>query len=94
MAFFRKGDPRIEIRDRLLDARCTDLARMPALEWGEILEKDFGASRGDANRIIQHIIWNQIVDFDLSGEVTFARAPRSGGRAYREKVRAYLAGKP
>lgn len=64
---------------------------MPPNEWKRQLQSDHGLTNSDADIAVQHMLWHQHVDVDLS-RVNFDGVPRSGGRRLRDAIRAELRG--
>lgn len=64
----------------------------PPNEWKGRLQSEFGLSHKDADLAVQHILWHQLVDVDLSRDVNFDVVPRQGGRRLRDAIRANLRG--
>lgn len=62
-------------------------------EWKRQLQSDFDLTNSDADIAVQHILWHQHVDVDLSRDVNFDAVPRLGGRRLRDAIRTELGGK-
>lgn len=72
---------------RFLDTHGPELASQPPLAWIERLQKDFRATKEQADFLIQHCLWNQVIDADLSRYVDFTKCPIPGGRQLRVDLR-------
>lgn len=75
---------------RLLVTQGSELGRTPPVEWKGRLLMDYGASDAEADFALHHIFWNQLVDVDLTREVSMEDPPRPGGRALRTALRGAL----
>lgn len=67
------------------------LQHLPPFEWKGRLSNDFQLSDADADLAVNHILWNQLVDVDLTREVQMEDPPRPGGRALQVALRHTLA---
>lgn len=67
-----------------------DLSSYPPNEWRNRFQVDFGLSAEEADIAIQHIIWHQHLDIDLSRDVNLDAAPRPGGQMLRRAIRENL----
>ena len=81
------GSRRWTILQRFLDAHGHELQDYPPLEWILRLERDFDATRHEADYLIQHCIWQQIIDLDVSRFMDFSNRPIPGGRRLRDELR-------
>lgn len=82
-----KGSRRWTILQRFLDTHGHELQDHPPLEWILRLEFDFDATRHEADYLIQHCIWHQIIDLDVSRFMDLSKRPIPGGRRLRDKLR-------
>lgn len=82
-----KGSQRWTILQRFLDAYGHELQDHPPLEWILRLQRDFDATRPEADYLIQHCIWHQIIDLDVSRFMDFSKRPIPGGRRLRSELR-------
>jgi len=82
-----RSDRRWTLLQRFLDRHATDLQKYPLADWVSLLQKDFGAGKPDADYLIQHCLWHQIIDADLSRHLNYRRCPTPGGRALRAAIR-------
>lgn len=58
------------------------------------LKTDYNCRPDQANFIKNHILWNQLVDCDISVNLKESLPPRKGGRALRQAIRNSLEGIP
>lgn len=72
---------------RFLQKHGPALQDFPLSEAAQRLQKDYGASESTADYLIQHCVWHQIVDVDISRFLDFRRCPVSGGRALKNALR-------
>ena len=66
------------------------LHRCPPSEWRQRFQADFGLSIEEADLAVQHIIWHQYVDVDLSCDLNFDVIARPGGHRLRHAIRENL----
>ena len=84
------ADRRYAILQNFLDKRL-DMAKMhPIDDWILWMRHDSGANLSQAIFIVQHIIWNQLVDVDLTQPFDKNRLIKPGGRALRKSLRKAL----
>lgn len=72
---------------RFRDRHEPNLAAYPPAEWIRRLQMDFGATKPQADYLIQHCLWTQIIDADLSRYLDFNQCPKPGGRSLRAELR-------
>lgn len=72
---------------RFLDRHETELSKYPPAEWIQRLQTDFGAAKNQADYLIHHCIWNQIIDLDVSLHMDFNKCPIPGGRRLKADLR-------
>lgn len=89
-AMFPSGHPVAAKLEQFLQRNGQELHCCPPTEWKDKLQADFSASSEEADFVVQHILWHQYVDVDLSHDVNLDAIPRPGGRSLREAVRANL----
>lgn len=83
----KKQNIRYILLQNFLDV-FVDLAdSYPIEEWVLWMQKDQKASWLDAQYIVQHILWHQYVDVDLTLPVRFKEPVISGGRNYKSSLR-------
>jgi len=75
---------------RFLDRHEPYLSSSPISEWVERLQADFGAAKNEADYLVHHCIWHQIVDVDISRYLDFSKCPIGGGRRLRDELRRSL----
>lgn len=61
-------------------------------EWVRRLQMDFNATKQEADYLVQHCIWHQHIDCDLSYPLDMERLPRPGGRNLRAALLNGLTG--
>ena len=84
------ADRRYTILQTFLDNRL-DMARMhPIGDWILWMRQDSGANYNQAIFVVQHIIWKQFIDIDLTQAFDMNRLLKPGGRALRKSLRKAL----
>lgn len=78
------------ILDAFLDRHAANMASEPPLEWRALLECDFGLSRHAADYLVQHCLWNQLIDADLNMSIDLAEPLTPGGQRFRRAVQDSL----
>lgn len=86
------GHCRRSVLDAYLDRFGHAMETEPPLEWRARLQQDFGVAIEAADFIVQHCLWNQYVDADLTAPIDLSVPVRPGGRALRQAVQASLQG--
>lgn len=74
----------------LLTCRGDTLPQLPPTDWHQMLVRDHRLRPEQADVAIQHILWHQHVDTDLSRQWQPEDCVRPGGRKLREAIRRYL----
>ncbi len=69
-----------------------DIFSYPLEDVRERLRVDFSATTEQSTFLLNHMLWNQIVDCDLSLPIKTSMPPRSGGRKLQEVLRASIQG--
>jgi hypothetical protein len=83
---------RVQIaQSRLLDSLGNSLAKEPPTEWRDRLVADWQLKQPEADLAVNNIIWNQLIDVDLTREIQMEDPVRPGGRALREALRKSIA---
>lgn len=62
----------------------------PPNDWRGRLQTDFGLTTEWADVSVQHILWHQYVDIDLTRDVNLDAVPRAGGQRLRQAIRENL----
>lgn len=78
------------ILQRFLERHGHELQDYPPKEWILRLQHDFGATKATADYLVQHCVWHQIIDLDVSRFIDFAKCPIPGGRRLKEELRRSL----
>ncbi len=78
--------------NRFLDAQGNEIASYPLCDVRDRLRKDYHATAEQATFLLNHILWNQLVDSDLSMPVKTSLPPRPGGRRLQVALRASIQG--
>ena len=86
-----QGGAHDAILQSFLDKYSPDLADRPPADWIDLLESDFCIERSVATYVIQHCLWKQYIDCDLSKHLDMEQPPHPGGMALRDTLRNYLA---
>lgn len=86
------GHPWQDRVQRFLDRCGAELGNYPLVESSSRLQKDFGATRREADYLIQHCLWHQFIDCDLSRYIDMAACPKPGGRRLKVAMRELLVG--
>jgi len=76
--------------DRFLQQRGPSLNHTSPIEWRDRLVAEHRVSEATANHLVQHVLWKQIVDVDLTREVDWESPIRSGGHALISSLRREL----
>lgn len=76
--------------ERFLDQYAGEASDLPLLESRHRLEKDFDATTNEAKYLVQHCLWHQHIDCDLSRDIDMRVSPRPGGRALQAALRQML----
>lgn len=79
---------------RFLDRHGPDLCQIPPIEWRDRLACEQGIGLENADRLVQHLIWTQLVDVDLTREIDWEAVVRPGGRALIAAIRRELTKAP
>jgi len=77
---------------RFLDTQGNDIASYPLCDVCDKLQKDYRATTEEATFLLNHILWNQLVDCDLSIQVKTSLPPRPGGRSLQTSIRSSIQG--
>lgn len=59
-------------------------------EWIILLQTDFKLTKPEADYLIQHCLWHQVIDCDLSKNIDMNHPPKPGGRLLRQALRNTL----
>jgi hypothetical protein len=62
----------------------------PPNEWKSRFQRDFNLTVEEADHAIQHILWHQYADADLSKDVNLDAVQRPGGQRLRDAIRSNL----
>lgn len=79
-------------RDGLLARHAEALMVEPPVQWRDRLVMDWKLAQADADLVVHNILWQQLIDVDLTREVQLEEVQRPGGRALRQALRTALAG--
>ncbi len=82
-----RGHPVQIAQIRLLDSKGESLAQEPPTAWRDRLTKDWQLSQPEADLAVSNIIWNQLIDVDLTREIQMEDPVRPGGRALQQALR-------
>ena len=82
-----KTSRRWPILQQFLEHHGHELQNYPPVEWMLRLQRDFGAKRAEADYLVQHCIWHQVIDLDVSRFMDFEKCPIPGGRRLKEELR-------
>lgn len=77
---------------RFLDRHGHELGQDAPAAWIWRLQQDLGAEKAEADYTVQHCLWHQHLDCDLSLTLDLERLPQPGGRALRRELRRSLLG--
>jgi hypothetical protein len=83
-------DPRRTLLQRFLQAHGPESQNYPLEETAIRLQKDLRLKTADADYLLQHCLWHQYIDVDISKRIDFRRCPAPGGRALRAAIRESL----
>lgn len=86
------GHPWQDRVQNFLDRCGADLGNYPLMESSIRLQKDFGATKREADYLVQHCLWHQLIDCDLSKYIDMAACPKPGGRRLKAAMREFLVG--
>jgi len=78
--------------DRFLSRHGADLSAYPLLDVIERLRVDYAATADQAAFLLNHILWTQLVDCDLSLPIKTSLPPRPGGRSLQVAIRSNIQG--
>lgn len=77
---------------RFLNKYGTDISTYPLVDVSERLKVDFDATTEQAAFLLNHMLWNQLVDCDLSLPIKTSLPPRPGGRNLQSAIRSSIQG--
>ncbi|TNC99124.1 MAG: Uncharacterized protein FD121_362 [Gallionellaceae bacterium] len=77
---------------RFLSKYGTDISTYPLVDVSERLKVDYDATTEQAAFLLNHILWNQLVDCDLSLPIKTSLPPRPGGRNLQSAIRSSIQG--
>lgn len=77
-------------QSRLLDNKGDSLAQEPPTAWRDRLMKDWRLSQPEADLAVSNIIWNQLIDVDLTQEIQMEDPIRPGGRGLQKALRKWI----
>jgi len=75
---------------QFLDRHGSALGQLPPLEWRDRLVCEQRVAQATAGDLVQHISWKQIVDVDLTRELSWEDTVRAGGHALIDALRNEL----
>lgn len=78
--------------NRFLSKDGLEAPRYPISEVRERLQVDYRAPLEEATFLLNHILWNQLIDCDLSILIKDSLPPREGGRRLQHALRTSLEG--
>lgn len=84
--------PTARARDGLLARHAEALIDEPPLAWRDRLIADWRLLQKEADAVVHHIFWHQLIDVDLTREIQMEDVLRPGGRAFCEALRIALVG--
>ena len=61
-------------------------------DWIRWMQSDYSATSLEANYVLQHVLWNQFIDVDLTAPFDLRRIPKPGGRVLRSQLRSMVLG--
>lgn len=70
-----------------LDSHEDEISSNPIVDSIDRLELDYKVTRDQATFLLNHMLWNQIVDCDLSKPIKNTLPPQPGGRRLRTAIR-------
>ncbi|MNY86617.1 hypothetical protein D3C78_28250 [compost metagenome] len=88
----RPSHPASKALNPFLQKFGPELQALSPNEWKRLLQLDFGLVTEAADTVVQHILWHQFVDVDLSKNVNLDAVPKRGGRGLRNAIRENLRG--
>lgn len=91
-AVLPRDHPWANTLQRYLDRHGVDLGTTPLIETRERLICDFKASAREATFLQHHMLWHQIVDYDVSMPIREHLSPLKGGRVLKQAIRDSLVG--
>ena len=77
---------------RFLDMEAGDLSSYTLYEIKQRLDKDYGTPDGASTFLLNHMLWHQMIDCDLSYPINVSGAARPGGRRLRAQLRKSIEG--
>lgn len=75
-----------------LEARCDRVNQESLTETLYRLQRDYALSPSHARFLLDHMLWNQMIDCDLSRPIRRSLPPAQGGRALKTALRNAFAG--
>lgn len=75
-----------------LQARCHNLQQEELSETLQRLKKDWKLPLQSASFLLDHMLWHQMIDCDLSRPIRRQRPPTPGGRSLIKVIRSELSG--
>lgn len=91
-AYLPSKHPLQTVLKDFLDTRCDRLNQESLVDTLHRLQRDWGLSLGRATFLLDHMLWHQMIDCDLSRPIRRSQPPLSGGRALRMALRNEFAG--
>lgn len=89
-AVLSKTNPMSEILQQFLDADGGRHRDETITDTHTRLQIDFGADQHQATFLLNHMLWTQLIDCDLTRPVIRSLPPKPGGRRFRQTVRQLL----
>lgn len=77
---------------RFLSKYGNDISTFPLEDVSERLRVDYSATTEQAAFLLNHILWNQLVDCDLSLPIKTSLPPLPGGRSLQAAIRSSIQG--
>lgn len=84
------GHPAQVAQSRLLDSKGDSLTQEPPTAWRDRLMRDWRLSQPEADLAVSNIIWNQLIDVDLTQEIQMEDPIRPGGRGLQKALRQWI----
>ena len=91
-AVLPRNHPWFSVLGRFLSKHGNSIAKYPLIEVSERLKADYAANNQQAAFLLNHIIWNQLIDCDLSLPIKTSLPPRPGGRSLQAAIRSSIQG--
>lgn len=94
VAFLPKNDRRYKYLMRFLDQHGGEFHDLPPLEWRDRIKTDYSADTMDAEFVMQHLLWSEYIDIDITKKIRMKETINTGGNRFRKNIRSALLGGP